>query len=405
MSRGTAESGTVRVCAVIPARGGSKGLPRKNLRQLGGQTLIERAVRSVADAVDLVVVSTDDLDIAAVSRQQGAMVVGRPAEIAGDTASSESALLHALEQLAGDGIRPEVLVFVQATSPFIHTSDVARAVELVESGVADVAFSVTASHAHLWCEGPDGAEAINHDMTQRQRRQDRRPEFVETGAFYAMRAEGFVEHRHRFFGRVRLIHVDPFDALEIDDEHDLRRAELIEQQRATMSPIVAMPARAVVTDFDGVHTNDSVVVDQHGVESVVVSRSDGMGVARLRRAGIPFLILSTESNDVVKARAAKLGVDVVSGCDDKLAALRAWAASRNLDLADIAYLGNDINDVECLRAVGWGVAVADARAEAINASSHVLRFPGGSGAVRELANRVLAGSVTSENLLSPTRRA
>ena len=116
--------------------------------------------------------------------------------------------------------------------------------------------------------------------------------------------------------------------------------------------------------------------------SLLVNRSDGMGVARLRRAGIPVLILSTETNDVVKARAAKLGVEVIAGCDDKLTALEEWADVHGLTLADVA----------CLQSVGWPVVVSDARPEALAVSPIVLRRQGGDGAVRELADRVLAGT-------------
>ncbi len=401
MSQDTLTAGSVAgpiptsgVCAVIPARGGSKGVPRKNVRLIGGEPLVARAIHSLLDvpSIDTVVVSTDDLEIAAVARGAGAQVIGRPDELSDDLASSESALQHALEELMTGGDLPAITVFVQATSPFINPEDVERAIALVHSGECDVAFSVTRSEVHLWRDGPEGAEGINHDSRVRLRRQDREPEYAETGAFYVMRTSGFLENRHRFFGRIRFVEVDPVDALEIDTEHDFRLAELI-QAGQNLPPLPdAIRAKAVVTDFDGVHTDDRVVVDQHGTESVTVNRSDGMGVAELRRAGIPVLILSTETNAVVTARAAKLGVEVIAGCDDKLTALSEWADAHGLRLGDIAYLGNDINDVACLQSVGWPVVVADAHPEALAASHIVLRRHGGDGAVRELADRVLAGA-------------
>ena len=394
-----ATSRTATVCAVVPARGGSKGVPRKNLRTVGGVPLVARAVHMLlaSATVGTVVVSTDDAEIAAVASAAGAEVIERPADLAGDTASSESAVEHALAQLASLGVVPDVTVLVQATSPFVRAADVDRAVELVRSGACDVAFSAVASDVHLWRDGDAGPEGVNHRAEVRQRRQDRAPEHAETGGFYVMRTSGFLQHRHRFFGRLRLVEVDPADALEIDTEHDLALAELVHARRGpdadAMAP--AIPARAVVTDFDGVHTADRVVVDQHGVESVEVHRSDGMGVALLRRAGIPVLILSTETNPVVRARAAKLGVEAVTGCDDKRQALVEWAGRQGVALADIAYLGNDVNDLTCLRAVGWPVVVAGAHPGALAASPHVLRRHGGDGAVRELADRVLAGHGTT----------
>jgi N-acylneuraminate cytidylyltransferase len=386
---------TTGVCAIIPARGGSKGVPRKNLRTIGGQPLVARAVRTLlaSSTVGSVFVSTDDPEIAAVASSAGARVIERPAQLAGDEASSESAIEHALAHLASHGVVPDVTVFVQATSPFIRSSDVDRAVTLVRAGECDVAFSAVATDVHLWRGGLDAPEPVNHRAAVRLRRQDREPEHAETGGFYVMRTSGFREHGHRFFGRLRLVDVDPAEALEIDTEHDLMLAELVHARRETVlgGRPSAIPARAVVTDFDGVHTADRVVVDQHGVESVEVNRSDGMGIARLRRAGVPFLILSSETNPVVQARARKLGVEAVTGCDDKLRVLTTWADHQGIPLADIAYLGNDVNDVTCLRAVGWPVVVAGAHRDARAASHIVLRRQGGDGAVRELADRVLAG--------------
>src|SRR5919112_939049 len=116
---------STRTVAVIPARGGSKGVPGKNLRRVGGRSLIVRAVHAcqAADAVDAVYVSTDDYEIASAATQAGANVIIRPDDIAGDTATSESAILHALQQLGAAGVEPEVLVLVQCTSPFILPAD------------------------------------------------------------------------------------------------------------------------------------------------------------------------------------------------------------------------------------------------------------------------------------------
>lgn len=387
---------TGRVCAVIPARGGSKGVPRKNLRPIGGESIVSRAVRTVlaVDSIDAVVVSTDDYEIADNARAAGAEVIERPLELAGDEASSESAILHALGLLAERDELPAVTVFVQATSPFIDPADVSRAVALVASGECDVAFSVTRTDAHLWRDGIDGPVGVNHNAAVRLRRQDREPEFLETGAFYVLNTRGFLEAGHRFFGHLQFVEVDPLRAIEIDTEADLRIAEALNGGRPEKESI---PARAIVTDFDGVHTDDRAAVNQNGIESVTVNRSDGMGIAQLRRAGIPILILSSETNVVVQMRADKLGVDAVTGTDDKLTALRVWAAGQGLALSDIAYLGNDINDLDCLRAVGWPVVVADAQPAALDAARIVLRRRGGDGAVRELADRVLAATTKVVN--------
>ncbi|RPE79278.1 sialic acid synthase SpsE [Curtobacterium sp. PhB137] len=217
------------VLAVVPARAGSKGIPGKNLRTVGGRSLVRRAVESARSAalIDAVVVTTDGDAIAAEARAAGADVVRRPADLAGDQASSESALLHVLDELeaAGDAL-PEILVFLQATSPFIDPDDLDTAIRRVAEGHADVVFAAAPSHAFLWRVSDDGsAVAVNHDAATRPRRQDRAAEYRETGASYVMRTDGFRQHRHRFHGRVELIAVDPAGAIDIDDETDLITAE------------------------------------------------------------------------------------------------------------------------------------------------------------------------------------
>jgi len=394
------------VVAVIPARGGSKGVPGKNLRRIGGVPLVARAVAAAraTAGIDRVLVSTDDAAIATVARAAGAEIVDRPAELAGDTASSESALLHALDQLDD---QPQILVFLQATSPFIDPDELAAAVARVRAGEADVVFSAFETYAFLWRIEGGLAAGVNHDAATRPRRQDREPHFQETGAFYVMDAAGFREAGHRFFGRVAIAVTDARRALEIDDLGELELATALAP--VLDAPRDAIDVDALVTDFDGVHTDDRVHLDRDGHEFVTASRSDGYGIEQLRRAGIPVLVLSKETDGVVAARARKLGIDVVQGLDEKTAALRAWIAEHGLDPQRIAYLGNDVNDLGCFAEVGWPLAVADAHPRVIAAARIVLTRQGGHGAVREAADRILlslaeASGTGERTLASSTER-
>lgn len=382
--------------AVIPARGGSKGVPGKNLRRVGGVSLVARAVAAclAAERIDTVCVSTDSSQIAAEARAAGAAVIERPAELAGDLASSESALCHALETLAEQGAEVETLVFVQCTSPFIQPGDLDAAVTMVATGEADSVFSAVDDHAFLWRPAGDAVVGVNHDAAHRLRRQDRAPELRETGAFYVLRTELFVRTRHRFFGRTKVVLVPELTALEVDTEADLSLAAALASQldpRLSADPgPSALPVAAVATDFDGVHTDDRVQLDQHGVESVQVSRSDGLGISMLRQAGVGFVIVSKERNQVVGARAAKLGVDVLQGIDDKVSALNAWLDRRGLAAGEVAFVGNDLNDLPVMAMVGWPIAVADAHPLVRRAARLVLTRNGGAGAVREVCDLVLA---------------
>ncbi|HWE91382.1 MAG TPA: acylneuraminate cytidylyltransferase [Pseudonocardiaceae bacterium] len=393
---------TSRVVAVVPARSGSKGVPGKNLALVGGQPLIARAVSALRAArrVDDVVVSTDGAEIAAAARAAGAVVVDRPARLASDTATSESAVLDALDAWrTRDGEHrpdPDVVLLVQCTSPFILPATVDGVLSLVLDQGRDCAFTAVRTHEFLWRRGATGiAEGVNHDPAVRPRRQDRPAEYRETGAVYAMRTNGFRQAGHRFFGDIGIFEVPAADAIEIDSADDLELARSLAASR----PAPAnndLDVDAVVTDFDGVHTDDRALVLQDGTEAVLVSRSDGAGVARLRAAGVPVMILSVEQNPVVAARARKLGVEVSHDLDskgdkgDKATVLKAWLAERGLDPARTAYLGNDLRDLSCMRMVGWPIAVADAHPEVRRAARLVLTRPGGHGAVRELADLVLS---------------
>jgi YrbI family 3-deoxy-D-manno-octulosonate 8-phosphate phosphatase len=379
------------VLVVIPARGGSKGLPRKNVLPLAGKPLIAHAIGAAlsASTVTRVVVSTDDPEIAAVSRAWGAEVVDRPAELAGDTASSEAALAHTLEVLATtQGYRPDVLVFMQCTSPLTSPADVDATATAVLEG-ADTAVAVTPFHYFLW--RPDGT-GVNHDKSVRLMRQQREPEYLETGAVYAMRVDGFLEARHRFFGRTVLVDTPIERRLEIDDLADFQLAEerMGRLRRTAEAALLPDPLHAVIMDFDGVWTDDRVFVDQNGVESVVCSRRDGMGLERLVRSGMPMMVLSKETNPVVRARTAKLKIPCEHGLETKLDRMQAWLDERGLLLEQTIYVGNDINDIECLRAAGCGIAPRDSHPEALAVADLVLDADGGRGALRLLSDMILS---------------
>lgn len=241
-----------RVLAVIPARGGSKGVPAKNLAPVGGVPLVSRAVREclATRLVTDVVVSTDDQAIAAAAREAGAEVVLRPAAIAGDTATSEAAVLHAMDaHEALHGAAVDAVVFVQCTSPFLVREDIdAVAGAVVENG-ADTAVTVAPFHGFIWRDADDAANSgeatggygVNHDKSFRPRRQDRPQDLLETGAAYAMEAAGFRKHQHRFFGHTELVRTDPARVLEIDDPHDLARARALAPSSTRTAPVRCRP--------------------------------------------------------------------------------------------------------------------------------------------------------------------
>ncbi|AZS73768.1 transferase [Streptomyces lydicus] len=428
------QSSPPTVVAVIPARGGSKGVPAKNLAAVGGVPLVARAVREcrAARLVTDVVVSTDDAGIAAAARGAGAVVIRRPGDIAGDTATSEAAVLHAMDAYeAEQGARVDAVLLVQCTSPFIVREDIDGVAAAVVEGGADSALTVAPFHGFVWraddgtaddagmgradagspaaatlpaqstATAPatvttTGGYGVNHDKSFRPRRQDRPQDLLETGAAYAMDAAGFRTSGHRFFGRTELVRTDPARVLEIDDPHDLARARALAPLLDAPRP-GALPTMddidAVVLDFDGTQTDDRVLIDADGREIVAVHRGDGLGIAALRRAELKLLILSSETNPVVAARARKLQVPVLHGIDRKDLALKQWCEEAGIAPERVLYVGNDVNDLPCFDLVGWPVAVAGAHDVVRGAARAVTATPGGSGAIREIAGWLLGPSL------------
>lgn len=378
--------------AVIPARGGSKGVSRKNLRRLGGSPLVARTVAAAlaAERVDAVFVSTDDAEIADAARRAGALVIDRPQDISGDAASSESALLHALDAIEADGGSVDTLVFLQCTSPFTTPDEIDACVAAIGEGDAVCAFTAAPDHGFFWTTAADGAAVgLNHDhRAPRARRQDLAPQYRETGAVYAMDAARFRAAGTRFCGKAAVVPVAP--SIEIDDGRDLALAEAMLAGAAAPEPAIPAGLKALIMDFDGVFTDDRVLVDQDGREAVFASRSDGMGLGRLRAmTDIRLLILSKEPNPVVSARGRKLKIEVRQGIDDKLPELDRWLAEHGVARADAAYIGNDVNDLACMAAVGFPIAPADAQPEARAIAHYVTAAPGGRGALRELCEALI----------------
>ena len=152
----------------------------------------------------------------------------------------------------------------------------------------------------------------------------------------------------------------------------------------------ALDIDLIVYDFDGVMTDNRVIVFQDGTEAVIVNRADGLGVDRLRALKIPQLILSTETNPVVKARAAKLGLEIIASCNDKKVALMDYCDQNNYELQKVLYAGNDLNDLEVMQIVGFPVAPADAHPDIKSLAKLVTKAKGGEGVIRELSDVLIA---------------
>ena len=361
---------------------------------MAGVPLVVHTIRHAiaAESVDGVVVTTDDDEIASLAEEHGAEVVRRPPELAGDAATSESALIHVLDQRRARGERdPEVVVFLQCTSPLRGRYDIDDAVRLRDELDVDTVFSACRDRALYWRVGDSDPVAINYDPAQRAREQDMPPQFRENGSIYVIRTDMLRSTSNRLGGSSAVHEMDALTSFQVDDQTDVELVEWVLGRRRSRAPI-EWPAtiELVVFDFDGVMTDNTVVVSEDGGEAVRCHRGDGWGIARLLEANIPVLILSTEEHPVVGARARKLQVPHVQGVADKRAALVAELDQRGVAAANVIYLGNDVNDLGCFELVGLPVGVADIHPDAFTSVRHVLSRRGGDGAVRELCDLILS---------------
>jgi N-acylneuraminate cytidylyltransferase len=384
----------MKIVAIIPARAGSKGIPNKNIRLLAGKPLLAHTIEHARQtpAISRIVVSTDGDEIARVAEQYGAEVIRRPAAISGDQASSESALLHALDTLRDtEGYEPDLIVFLQATSPIRQPDDIQNAIDVLLEQDADSLFSANPFEGFVWRKQADDLTSFSYDYRNRQRRQDAPEDLIENGSIYVLKPEVLREHHNRLGGRIAVYRMHPLDSYQIDTLQDL---EIIEQIMAIRQVRSSLPELAgvqlLVLDFDGVLTDNRALVDENGKEAVFVNRSDGWGIARLKEVGVPVAVISTETNPVVTARCRKLDIPYVQGVSgDKSEVLARLVSDLGAEMRQVVYVGNDANDLSCLRLAGIPVAVQDARPEVLKAASLVLTRAGGDGAVREICDLIL----------------
>jgi N-acylneuraminate cytidylyltransferase len=403
----------MEVLAVIPARGGSKGIPRKNIRDFSGWPLLAWSIAAAqqAQSVTRIIVSTDDEEIASVARQYGAETPFlRPAEFAQDNSTDLPLFQHALGWFTEhEGYRPKVVIQLRPTSPIRPRGLVDVAVQtLLEHPDADSVRGVVPAGQNphkMWrIQGGNGPMQNLLDVPgipepYNAPRQALPPIYWQTGHVDAVRAATILEQGSMSGRVIYPVLIDPRFTVDIDNLYDWARYEHL-VATGGLDMVVpggrlhrSMPAsiKLIVSDFDGVITDGRVWVDQDGREMVAASRSDSMRIRQLRERGIDVMVLSSEVNPVVSARARKMGINAIHGIDlhEKGLALRSFLQENNIDPACVIYLGNDFNDLPCFEIAGWAVAVADAYPEVRRAADHVLNTNGGNGALRELSDLVL----------------
>jgi len=398
------------VLAIIPARSGSKGIPRKNIRPFAGYPLIAYSIAAAlqAETVTRMIVTTDDEEIAEVARQYGGEAPFlRPAELAGDRTLDLPVFQHALVWLAEhENYHPEAIVHLRPTTPLRSPDLVDRAVRvLLDHPEADSVRGLTPAHQNpfkMWLM--DDEELPIHplinlpgiDEPYNVPRQILPTAYFHNGLIDIIRTATIMELNSMSGKTILPVMFDPGYDIDLDTPNDWRRAEERVMRGAPLMVWPGEPRRPIpekvqllMLDFDGVLTDNRVWVDENGRELVAANRSDSLGVNMLRQAGVDVMVISMETNPVVAARCRKMKISYIQSENDKQTAIQKVMEERRIDPAQVVYLGNDVNDLPCFPLVGWAVAVADALPEVARQADFVLSRPGGHAAVRELCDLIM----------------
>lgn len=372
----------MRWIALLPLRGGSKSIPDKNLRPIAGRPLyawsLEAALAS--DCFDAIYAASDSAAIRDAARARFGTrieVLDRAPENATDTASSEAVMLEVAARTESD-----VLCLIQATSPLTRAEDFRAARRRFEQDQLDSLLTGVELKRFFWRH--DGVP-LNYHPAHRPRRQEFAGTVMENGAFYFTRTALLRASGVRLGGRIG-VHVMAAEcAAELDEPDDWPIVEALLRPRV----VAGRDLRLLVVDVDGTLTDGGMYYDSKGEAMKKFDTRDAKGMLMLRDAGVRVCVVTAETSAVVTARMRKLGItDYFPGVKDKLAWLREHLTHWQLDAAQVAYIGDDLNDLEGLLAAGLSCCPADAVPEVRQAVHYVCAAGGGAGAVREVCDLV-----------------
>lgn len=390
-----ADAPSYETIMVVPARGGSKSIPGKNIKPLAGRPLAVWCIEAGlgCETIDRVILATDDAAIAETVASHiedpRFEIFRRSDESATDTAPSEHVIIEVLDRIACRRV-----VMVQPTSPLLRAEDLRNGLARMDADDADSVVSVVRQKRFIWKETDQGmAVPLNYNPQARPRRQDFDGLLVENGAFYITDAAGFRNTGSRLFGHIVAQEMPEESYVELDEPSDWAIVEAILQQRQP-SPLSGSNSIALVlSDIDGVLTDAGMYYGEAGDELKKFCTYDGLGIARLKQAGFRVGLITREDRALNRRRAEKLGVDFIEqGATDKVVTARRWLDHYGLSWANVAYIGDDLHDIPLLERVGLAAAPANAFQEVKAVSRFVGTVRGGNGALREFADYLLAGT-------------
>jgi len=383
-----------KTVAFIPVRGGSKSIPLKNIKLIHGRPLVYWVLDAAVGCpeVDCVVVSTDSDDIRQAVQRYGSdkiRLVDRSAVVSTDTASTESVMQEFAQQYEFDNF-----LLIQATSPLLRHEHLSEGLATFKQPDVDSVLSVVRQKRFIWQAVDGHVQPDNYDPLHRPRRQDYDGFLVENGAFYVTPKERFLATGCRISGTIAAVEMPEETYFEIDEPSDWMIVEQFLEKAQPKSDSLATKIKGLkclLTDCDGVMTDGGMYYSELGDEQKKFNTRDGMGFQLLREQGFILGIITGENSQLVQRRAEKLKLDICEkGIKDKSLALDQVCARYNLQTNEVAFIGDDLNDVGILQRVGLACTVPGAATEVTRICDYITSVPGGAGAVRDVVDLILA---------------
>lgn len=338
--------------------------------------------------LDKIFVFTDDLDIIEfVTRNfewtDKITCLERSAENAADTSATEDAILEFCDQTKTEF---DIFCLLQATSPLTKRQDINNALKCLEKDDLDAVLSVVNTHRFIWTS--DG-KSINYNIDQRPRRQDFEGLLVENGAIYCTSKTALLKSKNRLSGKIGTVEMPEETLVEIDSETDWKVVEqlLVSAFKSNKS---RQRINYMVLDVDGVFTDGKVVFGHEGELSKTFDMRDGMGLEILREQGVKVMVMTSENSEVVRQRMKKLKIsDVFLGIKDKFSCLENICSERNISHKEIAYIGDDVNDLSNMLRAGWSFCPANATKIIQYHADVALSNKSANGAIREASEFII----------------
>jgi len=373
-----------KIVALVPLRGGSKSIPKKNIKLIAGKPLcmwvIEEALQ--VGEISQVYVSTESqeiIDVVKGIKHEKLHLIERPVELSTDDASTESVMLHFAEKVSF-----EYLVTIQATSPLTTTGDIVNGIKKVLSEDLDSLVTGVRVKRFFW---DSNGIPLNYNPEKRPRRQDFDGIMMENGDFYITKRDLLLDHKCRLGGKTGILEMPDITAIELDEPGDWEKAEELLLQRRGQIDLSRI--RLLVLDVDGTLTNSAMYYDNNGESFKKFNTKDGHGINLVKDMGIEVAIITGEDSGIAVSRANKLGIKhCYLGVKNKKEVLHNLCARLNISFKETAYIGDDLNDLECLKAAGFSAAPADAVIEVKKSVMYICQCAGGEGAVREVCDLI-----------------